>query len=39
MVHWLMFAVFFVGPSYAITFEVPVVRVVDGDSLIVLVDQ
>jgi endonuclease YncB( thermonuclease family) len=35
----LVFAVLFVGSSYATTFDAPVVRVVDGDSLIVLVDR
>jgi endonuclease YncB( thermonuclease family) len=34
----LVFAVSVVGSSYASTFDAPVVRVVDGDSLIVLVD-
>jgi endonuclease YncB( thermonuclease family) len=39
MVPLLTFAVLFAGSSYATTVDAPVVRVVDGDSLIVLVDR
>jgi endonuclease YncB( thermonuclease family) len=39
MVLSLTLAVLFVGSSAASTLDAPVVRVVDGDSLIVLVDR
>jgi hypothetical protein len=39
MVSSLAFAVLFVASSYARTLDAPVVRVVDGDSLIVLADR
>jgi endonuclease YncB( thermonuclease family) len=39
MVPSLAFAVLFVASSYASTLDAPVVRVVDGDSLIVLADR
>jgi micrococcal nuclease len=39
MVPSILFAVLLVESSYASTFDAPVVRVVDGDSLIILVDQ
>jgi endonuclease YncB( thermonuclease family) len=39
LVASLTFAVLFVGSSYATTFDAQVVRVVDGDSLIVLMDK
>ena len=39
MVLWLVSAVLLVGSSYASSFDAPVVRVVDGDSLVVLIDK
>jgi endonuclease YncB( thermonuclease family) len=39
VVSSLTFAVLFAGSSDATTFDAPVVRVVDGDSLIVLFDR